>query len=107
MSMNITITTYADLGQWCNAFLKDDGLKLLFLVRNPGTGKSALFKSKLRKDKHHYINAARLAGFQLYKQLSRDRIGHQPRKRSAMKVYTVALIHTGGVAMLSPGASSI
>jgi hypothetical protein len=73
MSTNITITTYADQERWVDAFLKADGLNLLFMVGNPGTGKSVSFKTKLDQDRHHYINAARLTSFQLYKQLFKVR----------------------------------
>jgi hypothetical protein len=73
MSTNITITTYTELERWIEAFLKADGLRLLFMVANPGTGKSAAFKARLDEDQHHYINAARLTSFQLYKQLFKVR----------------------------------
>lgn len=73
MSTNLTITTFAEQEQWVNAFLKEDGLNLLFMVGNPGIGKSAAFKAKLDDEKHHYINAARLTTFQLYKQLFKVR----------------------------------
>jgi hypothetical protein len=73
MSTNVTITTYAEQEQWVDAFLKPDGLNLLFMVGNPGTGKSVSFKAKLDEEVHHYINAARLTTFQLYKQLFKVR----------------------------------
>jgi hypothetical protein len=69
MSTNLTVTTYAEQECWVDAFLRPDGLGLLFMVGNPGTGKSAAFKAKLDNDRHHYINAARLTAFQLFKQL--------------------------------------
>ena len=53
MSTHITIKTYPELERWVDAFLKENGLKLLFLVGNPGTGKSALFKAKFAENKHH------------------------------------------------------
>src|SRR4051812_22075134 len=73
MSTNITVTTYVEQERWVDAFLNPDGLKLLFMVGNPGVGKSASFKAKLNTDSHHYINAARLTTFQLYKQLYKVR----------------------------------
>jgi hypothetical protein len=73
MSTNITITTYTEQERWVDAFLKPDGLNLLFLIGNPGTAKTAAFKAKLDEDQHHYINAARLTTFQLYKQLFKVR----------------------------------
>ncbi len=69
MSANVTIKTYADFDRWVDAFLKPDGLNLLFAIGNPGTAKSTSFKSRLNLDQHHYINAARLTAFQLYRQL--------------------------------------
>jgi hypothetical protein len=69
MSTNITVPTYAEQERWVEAFLKPDGLRLLFVVSNPGTGKSASFKARLADDRHRYINAARLTAFQLYKLL--------------------------------------
>ena len=73
MSTNITITNYATLEQWVDAFLKEDGLNLLFMIGNPGSGKSVSFKDKLDGKRHHYINAARLTAFQLYKHLYKVR----------------------------------
>jgi hypothetical protein len=73
MSTSVTITTYAEQQRWVNAFLKPDGLTLLFVVGNPGTAKTASFKARLVEGRHHYINAARLTTFQLYKQLFKVR----------------------------------
>lgn len=73
MSTNITVTTYTELQRWVDAFLKPDGLNLLFLVGNPGTGKTVSFRAKLDGDAHHYIKAARLSAFQLYKRLFKVR----------------------------------
>jgi len=69
MSTSFTIKTYDLLEKWVSAFLKPNGLPLLFLVGNPGTGKSASFKTKLNQENHHYVNAAHLTSFQFYKQL--------------------------------------
>jgi hypothetical protein len=73
MATTKTITTYAGQEQWVNAFLNPDGLTLLFMVGNPGTGKSACFKARLNEERHRYINAARLTTFQLYKELYKCR----------------------------------
>ncbi len=73
MSTNVTVTCYAEQEQWVDAFLKEDGLNLLFLVGNPGTAKTASFKARLDEDRHHYINAARLTSFQMFKQLYKSR----------------------------------
>lgn len=67
--MNITIRTYSEYEIWRDAFLKRDGLKLLFVVGDPGCGKSTSIKSELDADQHRYIKAARLTAFQLYKEL--------------------------------------
>jgi hypothetical protein len=69
MATTITITTYPELEKWTEAFLKLDGLNLLFLVANPGTAKTACFKARLDPERHYYVNAARLTTFRLYKQL--------------------------------------
>jgi hypothetical protein len=73
MSMNLTITTYQELSRWVEAFLRPDGLNLLFLVGSPGCGKSAAFKARLNKAEHHYLKASRLTAFQLFKQLYKFR----------------------------------
>jgi hypothetical protein len=73
MSTNVTVTTFAEQERWVDAFLQPDGLNLLFLVGNPGTAKSASFKAKLDREEHHYLNAARLTAFHLYKQLFQAR----------------------------------
>jgi hypothetical protein len=73
MSISVTVTSYAEFNQWRDAFLKPDGLGLVFAVGDPGTGKSAGVKDGLDEELHHYINAARLTAFQLYKQLFRAR----------------------------------
>jgi hypothetical protein len=69
LSTHLTVMTYDDKDRWVDAFVKPNGLNLLFMVGNPGTGKSASFKAKLDEAHHHYINAARLTSFQLYKLL--------------------------------------
>src|SRR5947209_158887 len=73
MSTNITVTIYAELEQWVQAFLVPNGLNLLFVVGNPGTGKSNSFRAGLNSDLHHYTNAARLTPFQLFKMLYKVR----------------------------------
>jgi hypothetical protein len=73
MSMTAKSATYTDLEKWIDGFLNADGLPLLFLVGNPGTGKSAAFSAKLDADRHHCIKAAKLTTFQFYKQLYRVR----------------------------------
>jgi hypothetical protein len=40
MSMSITITTYHGLDECANGFMKRKGLRLLFLVGNPGASTS-------------------------------------------------------------------
>jgi hypothetical protein len=61
--------------KWMDAFLRRDGLNLLFCVSNPGTGKSNNVKSRLDKHLHRHVKAGRLTAFQLYKQIycSRNR----------------------------------
>jgi hypothetical protein len=73
MSTNVTVTACAEQERWVEAFLKPDGLQLLFVVGHPGTGKSAAFKARVDENRHHYTNAARLTSFQLYKQLFKVR----------------------------------
>ena len=68
MSMTITISRYSELDQWVDSFTATDGLKLLFLVGNPGTAKSQAIKSRLEPDHHRYIKCGHLTDFQLYKQ---------------------------------------
>jgi hypothetical protein len=101
MSTNFTITTYADLERWVDAFLREDGLNLIFLVGNPGTGKSAAFRAKLIDGQHHYISAARLTAFQLFRQLYmvRDKAiilddVDDPLKRSDMARVLMGLCET-------------
>jgi hypothetical protein len=71
--MNVTITTYAELDQWTGAFMRPDGLSLLFMVGNPGTGKSVSFRDKAEEQMHCCISAARLTPLQLYRRLFRER----------------------------------
>lgn len=67
--MSVTITTYKELSQWVDAFMRQDGLRLLFVVGHPGASKSVSFKTQINEDCHRYIKAGRLSGFQLFKQL--------------------------------------
>lgn len=69
MSTHITVNTYADQERWVDGFAKRDGLKLMFMIGDPGTAKTRTFKTKLDPEQHYYINAARLTPFQLYKVL--------------------------------------
>ena len=101
MSTHATITTYTELERWGDAFLKPGGLNLLFLVGNPGNGKSASFKAKLVAKRHEYINAARLTSFQPCKQLFRVRNKaiilddvDDPLKRSDMARLLMTLCET-------------
>jgi len=73
MSMNVTITTYHGLDEWVDAFMKEKGLRLLFLVGNPGASKSHSIKAKLDDEQHRYFKCGRLTAFQLFKQLWRYR----------------------------------
>jgi len=73
MSMNVTITTFQGLDEWVDAFMKQKGLRLLFLVGNPGASKSHSIKTKLDAEQHHYFKCGRLTAFQLFKQLWRYR----------------------------------
>ena len=72
MATTLTLTTYADLTQWAEAFLQPDGLGLLFLVGNPGAGKSRVFLDRMTPN-HAYLRAARLTAIELYKMIYRHR----------------------------------
>lgn len=67
MPISHTAPTFADLTKHVSAFMKDDGLRLLFVVGDPGGSKSHTIKSQLREDKHVYLKTGRLTAFQLYK----------------------------------------
>ena len=69
MSINITITTFTELDEWVDAFMRRNGLRLLFLVGNPGVSKSHSVKARLDPEHHHYVKCGRLTAFQLFKQL--------------------------------------
>ena len=64
--MIYTITTFADLQEWADAFTHPDGLRLLFIVGSPGQSKSYTFAHTIG-EAHRYIKASRLTAFQLYK----------------------------------------
>ena len=53
--------------------MKEKGLKLLFLVGNPGNGKSECVKRRLDEARQRYIKASRLTAFQFYKQIFKHR----------------------------------
>ncbi len=71
--MTKTISSFSELDQWVDAFMKDKGLRLLFLVGNPGTAKSQAIRARLDPDRHRYIKCGRLTAFQLYKLLFKHR----------------------------------
>lgn len=73
MSMTTTISRFWELAQWADAFMKEKGLRLMFLVGNPGTAKSQAIKARLKPERHRYIKCGRLTAFQLFKQLYRFR----------------------------------
>jgi hypothetical protein len=73
MTPNKTVTTYAELDQWVSAFMQKDGLRLLFVVGNPGVSKSESFKRKMVEGQHRHIRTGRLTAFQLYKQIFKER----------------------------------
>jgi hypothetical protein len=73
MTMTYTVTTFAEQAEYIGAFIKKDGLRLLFLVGDPGCSKSRMIKSRLRPAEHVYIKVCRLTAFQLYKLLYRHR----------------------------------
>lgn len=73
MTPNVTVTTYAELDRWVSAFMKKDGLRLLFVVGNPGVSKSESFKQKIVEGEHRHIRTGRLTAFQLYKQVYKER----------------------------------
>jgi hypothetical protein len=73
MSLCCTVTTFADLTRYIAAFMKPDGLRLLFVVGDPGGSKSWTIKRMQKKAQHVYIKAGRLTAFQLYKLLYKCR----------------------------------
>ena len=73
MSMNLTVTTFQELETWVDAFMKPQGLSLMFLIGDPGHSKSFSIKRRLDADLHRYFKCGRLTAFQLYKQLFKHR----------------------------------
>lgn len=73
MSMNLTVATFEELETWVDAFMKPQGLSLMFLVGDPGHSKSYSIKQRLDPDLHRYFKCGRLTAFQLYKQLFKHR----------------------------------
>ncbi len=73
MSMNLTVTTFDELETWVDAFMKPNGLSLMFLIGDPGHSKSFSIKQRLDADLHRYFKCGRLTAFQLYKQLFKHR----------------------------------
>ena len=94
MSMNLTVTTFHEKDQWVDAFMKAEGLRLLFLVGNPGQSKSNSIETRLDHDQHRYIKCGRLTAFQLYKQLfsSRNKAIILDDVEDALKRYDTARI---------------
>jgi hypothetical protein len=73
MTLTYTVTTFKEQEKYIDAFMKQGGLRLLFLVGDPGCSKSWMIKSKLLPLHHVYIKVGRLTAFQLYKLLYRHR----------------------------------
>jgi hypothetical protein len=73
MSMNLTVTTFEELETWVDAFMRPKGLRLMFLIGDPGHSKSYSIKQRLDADLHRYFKCGRLTAFQLYKQLFKHR----------------------------------
>jgi hypothetical protein len=71
--MTYTLTTFEEQATFIEAFMKKDGLRLLFLVGDPGCGKSWMIRRRLVPTRHVYIKVGRLTAFQLYKLLYRYR----------------------------------
>jgi hypothetical protein len=61
------------LETWVDAFMKPNGLTLMFLIGDPGHSKSFSIKQRLDADLHRYFKCGRLTAFQLYKQLFKHR----------------------------------
>jgi hypothetical protein len=73
MPMTYTVTTFCEQAKFIDAFMKKNGLRLLFLVGDPGCSKSWMIRSRLLPAQHVYIRVGRLTAFQLYKLLYRHR----------------------------------
>lgn len=73
MPISYTATTFADLTKHVTAFMKPHGLRLLFVVGDPGGSKSHTIKTQLKKGEHEYLKTGRLTAFQFYKLLYRHR----------------------------------
>jgi hypothetical protein len=73
MPMTYTVTTFQEQAKFIDAFMKKNGLRLLFLVGDPGCSKSWMIRSRLKSGQHVYIKVGRLTAFQLYKLLYRHR----------------------------------
>ena len=65
--------SFPEQARYIDAFMKKDGLRLLFLVGDPGCSKSWMIRSRLKSGQHVYIKVGRLTAFQLYKLLYRHR----------------------------------
>ncbi len=70
MPVSYTVTTFDELKKYAKAFMKKDGLRLLFVVGDPGGSKSWTIKNMV-EDEHVYIKTGRLTAFQLFKLLYR------------------------------------
>lgn len=73
MPVSYTLTTFDELTKYVDAFMRPRGLRLLFLIGDPGGSKSRIIKDRLKQAEHVYIKAGRLTAFQLYKLLYRHR----------------------------------
>lgn len=73
MSISYTVTTFGDLAKYIDAFMKPNGLRLLFVVGDPGGSKSWTIKKRIKRGQHVYVKAGRLTAFQLFKLLYRHR----------------------------------
>ncbi|MCE9567286.1 MAG: hypothetical protein K8U57_35235 [Planctomycetes bacterium] len=67
MPISHTIKTFAALTKYVAAFMMTNGLRLLFIVGDPGGSKSWTIKKQIKAGKHKYLKTARLTSFQLYK----------------------------------------
>jgi hypothetical protein len=73
MPMSYTVTTFPEQATYIDAFMKKGGLRLFFLVGDPGCSKSWMIRSMVRIGQHVYVKVGRLTALQLYKLLYRYR----------------------------------
>jgi hypothetical protein len=69
MITTITVCTYDGLDRYAEAFMKTNGLRLMFLVSRPGVAKTWHIRKRVKTSEHLYVKAARLTGIPLFKKL--------------------------------------